>query len=40
VSAAITIYEALRQRTLKGLYDKNEMSAKELKALIEEWSKK
>ncbi len=40
VSAAITIYEALRQRTLKGLYDKSEMSAKELKAMIEEWSKK
>lgn len=40
VSAAITIYEALRQRTLKGLYDKSEMSAKELRKMIEEWSKK
>lgn len=40
VSAAICIYEALRQRALKGLYDKSEMSAKELKAMIEEWSKK
>ena len=40
VSAAICIYEALRQRILKGLYDKSEMSSKELKALIEEWSKK
>jgi len=40
VSAAISIYEALRQRALKGLYDKSEMSSKELKMLIEEWSKK
>jgi tRNA (guanosine-2'-O-)-methyltransferase len=40
VSAAITIYEALRQRTLNGLYEKSEMSSKELKMLIEEWSKK
>ena len=40
VSAAISIYEALRQRTLKELYDKSDMSAKELKSLIEEWSKK
>ena len=40
VSAAICIYEALRQRTLKGLYDKSEMSSKELQALIQEWSKK
>lgn len=40
VSAAITIYEALRQRSLKGLYDKSEMSPKELRILIEEWSKK
>jgi tRNA (guanosine-2'-O-)-methyltransferase len=40
VSAAITIYEALRQRIIKGLYDKSEMGSKELKAIIEEWSKK
>lgn len=40
VSAAICLYEALRQRTLKGLYDNSEMSAKELKSMIEEWSKK
>jgi tRNA (guanosine-2'-O-)-methyltransferase len=40
VSAAICIYEALRQRTLKGLYDSSELSAKELKSMIEEWSKK
>ena len=40
VSAAITIYEALRQRSLKGLYEKSEMTSKELKKLIEEWAKK
>jgi tRNA (guanosine-2'-O-)-methyltransferase len=40
VSAAITIYEALRQRSLKGLYDKSELSSKELKKLIDEWLKK
>ena len=40
VSAAISIYEALRQRTLKGLYDKSEMSGKDLNMLIDEWSKK
>jgi len=40
VSAAITIYEALRQRSLKGLYEKSEMTSKEIKKLIEEWAKK
>jgi tRNA (guanosine-2'-O-)-methyltransferase len=40
VSAAITIYEALRQRSLKGLYDLSELSAKELKKRIDEWVKK
>lgn len=40
VSAAISIYEALRQRTIKGLYDQSEMSSKELKKLIDEWTKK
>ena len=40
VSAAITIYEVLRQRSLKGFYDKSEMTSKELKKLMEEWSKK
>ena len=40
VSVAITIYEALRQRILKGFYDKSEMSAKELNSLVDEWSKK
>lgn len=40
VSAAITIYEALRQRSLEGLYDKSELSQKELQILIDEWIKK
>ena len=37
VSAAITIYEALRQRSLQGLYDESELSQKELQKLINEW---
>ena len=40
VSAAISIYEALRQRSLKGLYDKSELSSKELKELTDEWVQK
>jgi tRNA (guanosine-2'-O-)-methyltransferase len=40
VSAAITIYEALRQRDLKGLYNKSELNSKELKNLLDEWVKK
>jgi len=40
VSAAISIYEALRQRSLKGFYDKSELTSNELKKLIDEWVKK
>jgi tRNA (guanosine-2'-O-)-methyltransferase len=40
VSAAIAIYEALRQRSIKGLYDKSELTSKELKTMIDDWSKK
>jgi tRNA (guanosine-2'-O-)-methyltransferase len=40
VSAAISIYEALRQRSLKGLYVESELSQKELQKLIDEWVKK
>jgi len=40
VSAAISIYEAVRQRKNIGLYDKSESSSKELKKLIDEWVKK
>ncbi len=40
VSAAISIYEAVRQRINIGLLDKSESSSKELKKLIDEWAKK
>lgn len=40
VSAAVVIYEALRQRKLKGMYDKPVYSAEEVEELIIEWSKK
>jgi tRNA (guanosine-2'-O-)-methyltransferase len=40
VSAAITIYEALRQRSLKGQYNKSVLSQKEFKKLMDEWIKK
>jgi tRNA (guanosine-2'-O-)-methyltransferase len=40
VSAAITIYEALRQRLKEGMYDKSELSEDEMRRLIDEWSKK
>jgi tRNA (guanosine-2'-O-)-methyltransferase len=40
VSAAISIYEAVRQRKNIGLYDKSETSTKELKKLLDEWAKK
>ena len=40
VSAAVVIYEALRQRKAKGMYDKSELSKKLLGELINEWSQK
>ncbi len=40
VSAAITIYEALRQRKLKGMYDKPNYSPTELEELLTKWDKK
>jgi len=40
VSAAITIYEALRQRTKKGMYNSNTISQEELEEKINNWSKK
>ena len=40
VSAAITIYEALRQRTAKSMYDKNELNDEEIEEWINKWSKK
>jgi tRNA (guanosine-2'-O-)-methyltransferase len=40
VSAAITIYEALRQRKLKGMYDKPNYSSIEIEDSVTKWSKK
>lgn len=40
VSAAITIYEALRQRSKIGMYDTSELSEKTINELIEKWIKK
>ena len=40
VSAAISIYEALRQRSLNGFYEKSELSSKEIKILFDDWVKK
>lgn len=40
VSAAITIYEALRQRTQKGMYNLDKVSLEELAEKINNWSKK
>ena len=40
VSAAITIYEALRQRTAKGMYDKSELNNEQIEEWINKWSKK
>ena len=40
VSAAITIYEALRQRTLKGMYGKSELNEEQIEEWINKWSKK
>jgi len=40
VSAAITIYEAVRQRIEKGFYEKSGFSTSELKILFDQWIKK
>ena len=40
VSAAITIYEALRQRTKKGMYNLDNVPLEELEEKINIWSKK
>lgn len=37
VAAAVTLYESLRQRSLKGMYEKSELSNKELNELIDKW---
>jgi tRNA (guanosine-2'-O-)-methyltransferase len=38
VAAAICLYEALRQRMIKGMYDKSEFSDEELEMKINEWT--
>jgi len=40
VSAAIIIYEALRQRKLRGMYDKPNYPSREIDGLVTKWSKK
>jgi len=40
VSAAITIYEALRQRNAKSMYDKSELNDEEIEEWINKWSEK
>jgi tRNA (guanosine-2'-O-)-methyltransferase len=40
VAAAIVLYEALRQRLKRGLYDKSELDGIELEQLIESWARK
>lgn len=40
VACAVTIYEALRQRMLKGYYSQARFEGKELELLKEEWLKK
>jgi len=38
VAAAITLYEALRQRLIKAMFDKSEYSKDELEMKIKEWT--
>ena len=40
VAAAICLYEALRQRSIKGMYNQSEFSEEELNSKIEEWINK
>ena len=40
VATAVTLYEAQRQRVLKGLYNQSEMSEEELNKMIDEWCDK
>ncbi|HSP87485.1 MAG TPA: TrmH family RNA methyltransferase [Ignavibacteriaceae bacterium] len=40
VAAAVVLYEALRQRKNKGMYDKSEFSEEELEKKINEWVNK
>lgn len=40
VSAAVVLYESLRQRIKKGFYDRNILNEKDLSIMIENWAKK
>lgn len=40
VATAVILYEALRQRLRKGLYEKSELSEIQLNEMIDEWCKK
>lgn len=40
VATAVTLYEAQRQRALKGMYEKSELSEEELENQITEWCDK
>lgn len=40
VAAAVTLYEAQRQRALKGLYSKSELPKAEIDKLIDKWCEK
>ena len=40
VAAAVTLYEAQRQRALKGMYEKSELDQLKLEELINEWCSK
>jgi len=40
VATAVTLYEAQRQRALKGMYEKSELSEEELENQITEWCNK
>lgn len=40
VAAAVIIYEALRQRLKRGMYDNSELSKKEVDKIIDKWCEK
>ncbi len=40
VAAAVILYEAFRQRKENGMYEKSELTEKELNDLIDKWSRK
>ena len=40
VAAAVTLYEAQRQRSLKGMYDSSDLSKDEFDDMIDEWCNK